>query len=65
MSGFLHTAIFVQRSNGKVLYKMVEKPLNKYLWEKAKAVKVEQLVKDRFIDKWDIDVRDYGQNKPD
>lgn len=63
MSKILHTALFVQKSTGKVIYRLQEKPLNKYFWEKAKVLKFDELAKDRWIDKWDIEVRDYGANQ--
>lgn len=59
----LYTAIFTEKSTGKVLFKLTESPLNKYMWEKAKAITFEKLVKDRFIDKHEIIVKDYeGEN---
>jgi hypothetical protein len=44
---------------------MQEKPLNKYYWEKAKVLKQAELVKDLFLDKKDVIVRDYGANQPE
>lgn len=65
MSKPLHTALFVQKSTQKLLYRLTDKPITKYFWEKAKVMKFEEIAKNRFIDKWDIEIRDYGQHSPD
>lgn len=63
MNKLYYTALFVHRPTGKVLFRLSEKPINKYMWEKAKALKFEELAKDRFINKSEIDIRDYGTNQ--
>ncbi len=53
------TAIFTEKSTGKVIFRLNEKPINKYMWEKAKALTLEKLVKERFMLKDEIQIKDY------
>jgi hypothetical protein len=35
------------------------------MWEKEKVMVFEKIAKDRFINKHEIEVRDYGTNQPE
>lgn len=65
MSKFYSTAIFIHKPTQKVLYRLSMKPINKYMWEKEKVMQFERIVKERFINKHEIEVRDYGTNQPE
>jgi len=72
MNKLYYTTIFTDKS-GKVLYRLdypvikekgVTDPasirsLNKFFYEKEKAVVLDKLVKDRFLDKASIIMKDY------
>lgn len=65
MSRLYRTALFVHKPTQKVIYRLTMNTEFKYLWEKAKVLKLDELVKDKFLLKHEIEVRDYGQNQPD
>lgn len=52
-------AIFTDSATKSQIFRLTNhKPLNKYFWEKEKALVVEKLSKDRNIDKDRITVKD-------
>lgn len=56
----LYTAIFTEKKTGKVLYRLNTRDiLNKYFWEKEKALIMKKLIKDRFLTENEIKVVDY------
>ena len=65
MSQLYHTAVFIHKPTQKLLYRLSIKPINKYMWEKEKVMVFEKIAKDRFINKHEIEVRDYGTNQPE
>jgi len=65
MSTLYHTAVFIHKPTQALLYRLSIKPLNKYFWEKEKVMMFEKLVKDRFLERREIEVRDYGVNQPE
>jgi hypothetical protein len=62
MTRTLRTALFVHKPTQKVIYRLSMKTGFKYLWEKEKVLTLERLAKDKFINKAEIDIRDYGQH---
>lgn len=56
MENSYKTALFIEKSTGKLLYKLKNKPLNKYFWEKDKVLVLEKISKDRFLSKTEIDI---------
>jgi hypothetical protein len=62
-----YTAIFTDKTTGNVIFRLNKKafdPVNwpgytKFDWEKAKAVALDKLVKDRFISKENISISDH------
>lgn len=65
MAQLYSTAVFIHKPTGKLLYRLSTKPYNKYFWEKEKVMTVEKLVKDQFLRREEIEVRDYGTNQAD
>lgn len=59
MSKF-YSAIFIEKDTGKVIYRLNTKQLNKYFWEKEKALKLEWLIKEKFYNKHEIVIKDYS-----
>ena len=67
MTKFYNSAIFTEKSTGRVLHRLNSKPFDKahpyfskFYWEKEKAEVLEKLVKDRFLTKSEIDIKDYN-----
>lgn len=58
-----YLAIFTEKSTGRTLYRLNQRPLNKFFWEKAKAEVVDRLVKDRFFVKEEIAIEDLGPQR--
>lgn len=66
MSTF-YTAIFTDKTTGKVIHRLDHKAFDpikwpgytKFEWEKKKAVTLEKLVKERFLDKRNIRISDH------
>lgn len=48
------TAIFKEKSTGKQLYRLHVKPLNKFFWEKEKAIVLDKISRERFLHKDEI-----------
>ncbi len=57
MDNLYKTAIFID-PKGKVVYRLSKKPINKYFWEKEKAQIVEWLIKEKFYNKGEIQVKE-------
>jgi hypothetical protein len=55
-----YTAVFIERSTGKQLYRLKSKPLNKFFWEKEKLTVLDKIMKDKFLDRHEIQVVDHG-----
>lgn len=63
----IYTAIFTDKKTGKVIYRLDHKAFDpekwpgytKYAWEKAKALKIEDLAKELFLSKTDIQISEH------
>ncbi len=61
-----YTALFTDRKSGSLLHRLQKASFNfekwpgytKYEWEKEKALVLEKLVKERFLNKADIEITD-------
>lgn len=67
MSKLYNQAVFIDKTTKNVIWRLTSKPFNpkfpgfnKFYWEKEKLVILDKLIKDRFLDKRDIEIRDYS-----
>jgi hypothetical protein len=58
MTQMYKTALFIDKSTGKVVYRLSTKPLNNYFWEKRKMEILDWLVKEKFFNKTEIKIKD-------
>ena len=63
MDKIYYTAIFTEKVTGKQLYRLHDAPLNKFFWEKEKLRIMDKIIKDRFIDRHEIEINDLGPDK--
>ncbi len=68
MSKFYNEALFIDKNTNKVIWRLVSKPFsekhphfNKFYWNKEKQEVLERLIKDRFLNKHEIEIRDYSR----
>jgi len=57
---YTRTALFIHKPTQKVIFRLNMRTGFKYLWEKEKVLTLEKLVKDKFLLKAEIEVRDYS-----
>ena len=54
----INTAIYIHKPTGKVLWRVNEKPTNRYFWEKKKIKVFEWLIRERWLDRSEVEVKD-------